>query len=137
MLVDTGAASSFLNWNGVAQLNLDRNSPLINPIVGSIGAMGADNMALQLTHRFVLKRRWNLITENAYSPAGIELGVENGGINVDIGDLPVLETLKGDGVGGILGADLLMLCDVVRFVGLNGRSPTMTLYRSSANELIP
>jgi hypothetical protein len=131
MLVDTGAASSFLNWNGVAQLNLDRNSPLINSIVGSIGAMGADNMALQLTHRFVLKRRWNLmITENAYSPAGIELGVENGGINVDIGDLPVLETLKGDGVGGILGADLLMLCDVVRFGGLNGRSPTMTLYRS-------
>ena len=50
MLVDTGAASSFLNWDGVAQLNLDRNSPLINPIVGSIGAMGADNMALQLTH---------------------------------------------------------------------------------------
>ncbi len=137
MLVDTGAASSFLNWNGVAQLNLDRNSPLINSIIGSIGAMGADNMALQLTHRFVLKRRWNLmITENAYSPAGIELGVENG-INVDIGDLPVLETLKGDGVGGILGADLLMLCDVVRFGGLNGRSPTMTLYRSSANELIP
>ncbi|KAL7448554.1 hypothetical protein ACHAWC_000719, partial [Mediolabrus comicus] len=56
MLVDTGAASSFLNWNGVAQLNLDRNSPLINSIIGSIGAMGADNMALQLTHRFVLKR---------------------------------------------------------------------------------
>ena len=87
-------------------------------------------MALQLTHRFVLKRRWNLITENAYSPAGIELDVKNGGVNVDIGDLPVLETLKGDGVGGILGADLLMLCDVVRFGGLNGRSPTMTLYRS-------
>ena len=134
MLVDTGAASSFLNWNGVAQLNLDRNSPLINSIIGSIGAMGADNMALQLTHRFVLKRRWNLITENAYSPAGIEPGVENGRVNVDIGDLPVLETLKGDGVGGILGADLLMLSDVVRFGGLNGRSPTMTLY---SNELIP
>jgi hypothetical protein len=130
MLVDTGAASSLLNWNGVAQLNLDRNSPLINSIIGSIGAMGADNMALRLTHRFVLKRRWNLITENAYSPAGIELGVKNGGVNVDIGDLPVLETLKGDGVGGILGADLLMLSDVVRFGGLNGRSPTMTLYRS-------
>ena len=126
MLVDTGAASTFLNWNGVSQLNLSRESPLINPIVASIGAMGADNMALQLTHRFVLKR-WNLSTENEYSPAGLPC---LDGINIDIGELPVLEQLKGDGVGGILGADLLMMCDLVRFSGMNADSPTMTLWKS-------
>jgi len=43
MLVDTGAASSFLNWNGVSQLNLSRDSPLVNPIVGAIGAIGKYN----------------------------------------------------------------------------------------------
>ena len=126
MLVDTGAASTFLNWNGVSQLNLSRESPLVNPIAASIGAMGADNMALQLTHRFVLKR-WNLSAENAYSPAGLPCP---DGINIDIGDLPVLEQLKGDGVGGILGADLLMMCDLVRFSGMNAGSPTMTLWKS-------
>ncbi len=126
MLVDTGAASTFLNWNGVSQLNLSRESPLVNPIAASIGAMGADNMALQLTHRFVLKR-WNLSTENSYSPAGLPC---LDGVNIDIGELPVLEQLKGDGVGGILGADLLMMCDVVRFSGMNAGSPTITLWKS-------
>ena len=126
MLVDTGAASTFLNWNGVSQLNLSRDSPLVNPIAASIGAMGADNVALQLTHRFILKR-WNLSTENAYSPAGLPC---LDGMNIDIGDLPVLESLKGDGVGGILGADLLMMCDLVRFSGMNAGSPTMTLWKS-------
>jgi hypothetical protein len=92
---------------------------------------GADNMALQLTHRFLLKRRWNLSTENAYSPAGLSC---SDGINIDIGDLPVLEALKGDGVGGILGADLLMMCDLVRFRGMNERSPTMTLWKNEGRE---
>ena len=126
MLVDTGAASTFLNWSGVSQLNLSRESPLVNPIAASIGAMGADNMALQLTHRFVLKR-WNLSTENAYSPAGLPC---LDGVNIDIGELPVLEQLKKDCVGGILGADLLMMCDVVRFSGMNAKSPTITLWKS-------
>jgi len=66
-----------------------------------------------------------LSAENAYSPAGL-LCID--GINIDIGDLPVLEALKGDGVGGILGADLLMMCDLVRFSGMNKRSPTVTLW---------
>ncbi len=128
MLVDTGAASTFLNWNGVSQLNLSRESPLINPIAASIGAMGADNTALQLTHRFVLKRRWNLSTENAYSPVGLPC---LDGINIDIGELPVLEQLKVDGVGGILGADLLMMCDIVRFSGMNGGSPSILCFKAS------
>ena len=131
LLVDTGAASSFLNWKGVGDLRLSSSSPQIEPIREQIGAMGADNMALRLTHRFTLKRRWNLVAENNavgdFCP-GVALG-DNVQNNIDISDLPVLEALKGDGVGGILGADLLMLCDVVRFTGLNGSSPSMVLMK--------
>ena len=82
----------------------------------------------QLTHRFKLKRRWNLVAENAVPLGGIGLE-ESQVIDVDIGNLPVLEALKSDGVGGIVGADLLMMCDVVRFSGLNGRSPKMILIK--------
>ena len=46
MLVDSGAASTFLNWNGISQLNLSPDSPLVNPIAGSIGAMGEYCMIL-------------------------------------------------------------------------------------------
>ena len=131
MLVDTGAASTFLNRRGVADMRLSLSSSTqIEPIRGEmIGAMGADNLALRLTHRYQLKRRWNLVAENtavADFCAGIEL--KEGGVrNIDIGDLPVLEALGGDGVGGILGADLMMMCGVVRFSGLNTGSPRMIL----------
>ena len=135
MIVDTGAASSFLNWAGVADMKLSSSSPQIEPIREKFGAIGADNMALELTHRFKLKRRWNVVAENNavgdFCP-GVALGGSgdgDDGINVDICDLPVLDALKDDGVGGILGADLFMICDVVRFEGLNRSSPTMTLMR--------
>ena len=136
MLVDTGASSTFLNRRGVSDMRLSMHSPpLIEPIRGeAIGAMGADNLALRLTHRYRLRRRWNLVAENTslggLGLAGVEMrggGGEGDGRNIDIGDLPVLEALGGDGVGGILGADLLMMCDVVRFSGLNTGSPTMIL----------
>ena len=129
MLVDTGAASTFLNRKGVADMKLSlSSSPQIDMIRGEqIGAMGADNVALQLTHRFILKCRWNLVVpENTLPCPGIKLN-ESEVRNIDIGELPVLETLAGDGVGGILGADLLMICDVVRFSGLNSSSPKMIL----------
>ena len=131
LLVDTGAASSFLNWKGVTDMKLSSSSPQIEPIREQIGAMGADNLALKLTHRFKLKRRWNTVAENNavgdFCP-GIGLR-DDEFFDIDIADLPVLETLKGDGVGGILGADLFMMCDVVRFCRLNGRSPTMILMK--------
>jgi len=131
LLVDSGAASSFLNWSGVSDMKLSSSSPQIDPLREQIGAMGADNMALRLTHRYKVRRRWNLVAENNavgdFCP-GIGLGNDQFS-DVDIGDLPVLEALKGDGAGGILGADLLMMCDVVRFRGLNGRSPTMILMK--------
>ena len=135
LLVDTGAASTFMNWNGVAQMGYSSSSEKIEPIRDAIGAMGADKIALQLTHRYVLKRRWNIQTtqntEGVYSPGIALRGTDfENGINIDIGDLPVLDALKSDGAGGILGADLLMMCDVVRFNGLNGPSPTVSMMKS-------
>jgi hypothetical protein len=135
LLIDTGAASTFLNWKGVADLGLTSSSPQIQPIRDEIGAMGADNTALRLTHRYTLKRRWNIGGKNSdkgeYAPGIGVRGTEfSSGINIDIGDLPVLDALKSDGAGGILGADLLMMCDVVRFVGLNGRRPRVALMKS-------
>jgi len=138
LLVDTGAASTFLNWKGVSDMGLSKtSSPQIERNRDAIGAMGADNMALELTHRYVLKRRWNLVgngsasgSSGSYLPGMSLRGTEfSAGINVDIGDLPVLEALRGEGVGGILGADLLMMCDLVRLRGMNGRSPTMILMK--------
>lgn len=121
-LLDTGAGSTILNWQGVKDLNMDPNHPLIMRNSESIGAMGADNAALALTHRFVLKRRINFVmndnqTINNLGLLGLELDDNsnvNSNVNIDIGNLPVLEALKADKVGGILGSDVLMRCDVLR-----------------------
>ncbi|EJK72455.1 hypothetical protein THAOC_06016 [Thalassiosira oceanica] len=132
LLVDTGAASSFLNWKGVSDLRLSNASPQIEPIREAIGAMGADNNALRLTDRFVLKRRYNLVADSvtaSFCPGVALDGTKYGeGINVDIGDIPVLEQLRSDDVGGIMGSDLLMMCDVVRF-SFNGASPKLVLMK--------
>ncbi len=125
MLVDTGAASSFLNWKGVNALNMDKGHPLISRNTDALGVMGADNNAFQLSHRFVLKRRVNLTSDpsrvGVFDPQGIEMSEP---VNIDIGDLPVLETLKYDAVGGILGSDILMRCDLLHF-DFNNSSPKM------------
>jgi hypothetical protein len=131
LLVDTGAASTFMNWNGVSQLGYSMSSQQIEPIRDAIGAMGADNTALRLTHRYVLKRRWNINAmgqSGVYTPGVGLRGTEfEAGMNIDIGNLLVLDALASDGAGGIIGADLLMICDIVRFDGLNGSSPRVTV----------
>lgn len=132
LLIDTGAASTFLNWKGVSDLGLTSSSSQIELIRDEIGAMGADNTALRLTHRYTLKRRWNIHgkTSDSYAPGiGVRGSEFSSGINIDIGDLPVLDALKSDGAGGILGADLLMMCDIVRFYGLNGVLPRVAMMK--------
>ena len=118
MLVDTGAASTILNWKGLEQMGLSRSSPQVGPTPQEIGAIGADNVALRLTHRYVLKDGFNLVeggsrgSENASLPG---IAMKDGATtNIDIGSIPVLDSLGSEGVGGILGADLLMKCDLVR-----------------------
>ncbi len=109
MLVDTGAASSILNWRGLGQMGLERTSSEISPTPTDIGAIGADNNALRLTHRYVMRKGFNLANEGRLP--GVRLGST---VNIDIGDIPVLESLANENVGGILGSDLLMQSDVVR-----------------------
>jgi predicted aspartyl protease len=106
MLVDSGAASSFLNWKGVADLGLDRKSPAIAPI-SSMGAMGSDNMAIQLTHRIGVSSTLNL---GRSSYPGLSL--KDARLPIDIGQIPVLDSVQG--AGGILGIDALMRCATVR-----------------------
>lgn len=122
MLLDTGAASTFLNWKGAQDCSLNRDHPLITRNRDSIGAMGADNMAIELSHRFQTKRRVNFVNTlsiGAFGPLGIDL-TEIGPLNIDIGDLQVLETLKSENVGGILGSDLLMRCDLLELDFVSG-----------------
>jgi len=114
MLVDTGAASSILNWRGVSQMGLGRDSPEISPTPNDIGAIGADNVALRLTHRYVLREGFNLDDEGNGGLPGVRLGSDSAVVNLDVGDIPVLESLANEQVGGILGADLLMQSDLVR-----------------------
>lgn len=112
MLVDSGAASSFLNWKGVADLGLERSSPAIVPIQGSMGAMGSDNMAIQLTHRIGVSSTLNLgRSPSSSSYPGISL--QDARLPIDIGQIPILDRVHG--AGGILGVDALMRSAIVRF----------------------
>ena len=127
MLVDTGAASTLLNWEGLASLGLSESSDQVlkNPY-NSMGAMGADNVALSLNHAILVQRRWNLVQPaiNSYSP-GIKLKKS---FKIDVGSIPILDSLKGDIVGGILGSDLLMMCGLVQFFNISGQKPKLVLY---------
>jgi hypothetical protein len=132
LLLDTGAGATFLNWKGVQDLNMNRDHPLIQRNTEKIGAMGADNMALELSHRFVLKNRVNLVSDpsnvNPFGPLGLEMKKDLGSLNIDIADLPVLATLQSDNVGGIMGSDILMRCDILYFDLSAKPLPTVTMY---------
>lgn len=134
MLLDTGAASTFLNWKGANDCNLNPDHPLVSRNRDPIGAMGADNKAFQLSHRIQIKRRINFKNPSvieAFGPMGIDL-IEHGHLDIDIGDLPVLESLKSENVGGILGSDLLMRCDVLELVfsrDKNDSAPTIRMLK--------
>lgn len=129
LLLDTGAAATFLSWKGVKDLNMSIDHPLIQRNTNPIGAMGADNNAIELSHRFVLKSRMNLISGPSSMGAFGPLGVEGAGpLNIDIGDLPIFTMLESDDVGGIMGSDIIMGCDVL-YLDLAARpSPTITMY---------
>eukprot|EP00549_Striatella_unipunctata_P025308 CAMPEP_0118716476 /NCGR_PEP_ID=MMETSP0800-20121206/27518_1 /TAXON_ID=210618 ORGANISM="Striatella unipunctata, Strain CCMP2910" /NCGR_SAMPLE_ID=MMETSP0800 /ASSEMBLY_ACC=CAM_ASM_000638 /LENGTH=92 /DNA_ID=CAMNT_0006622893 /DNA_START=137 /DNA_END=415 /DNA_ORIENTATION=+ len=90
--------------------------------------MGADNVALELTHRFELKEKFNILSSGSSSSEyeGVFIGDEVA--NIDIGDIPAVEALRGENVGGILGTDLLLRADLIRF-HFDG-TPDMTIYKS-------
>jgi predicted aspartyl protease len=118
MLVDTGASCSFLNWRGVTCLGLSKNdSSFVQRLTSQIGAMGSDNVAMQLTHRINVSSVLKLVSSQR-SAARSELpglSLNNAKrLSIDIGDIAVLDTLRSQNVGGILGIDALMRCSGVR-----------------------
>jgi hypothetical protein len=113
VLVDSGAASSFLNWKGVADLGLERSSPAIVPIQGSMGAMGSDNMAIRLTHQIGVSSTLNLGRPSSSSSSYAGISLQDARLPIDIGQIPILDSVQG--AGGILGIDALMRCATVRF----------------------
>jgi hypothetical protein len=80
------------------------NIPVFYPTVGS------DNMANPLTHRIYVSSRMSLTSA---SDDGVSLADERR-LAVDIGDLPILQQLRSQGIGGILGLDVLRRVDMVR-----------------------
>lgn len=122
MLVDTGATSSFLSWQGIADLGLSRST--VQPLANRIGALGSDNIAMQLTHTLP-------VTESVtfgQSPIGSGLTAPSN-LSIDIGDIAILETqLKADKVVGILGMDLFLQCSIIR-MSFTGSTPRVTLLK--------
>ena len=127
LLVDTGGASTIINWKGISDLSLSRTSNEISPINNPVGAMGADNIAIQLTHRLQIKDTVSFSSPEKGKQEHITID-GNKIIDVDIGELPIFDALRGEGVGGILGMDIFMLSSKVRMF-LNGRSPEMIFYK--------
>jgi hypothetical protein len=122
MLVDSGAASTFLNWKGVSDLSLSRESPLVERLTSPMGAMGSDNIAMALTHRLTVRQNLNLGVRSSFGG----LAISGDGTKIDVGDIAVLDAMSANNVGGILGIDVLMRCSVVRMV-FNGPVPRITL----------
>lgn len=121
MLVDTGAACTLLNWRGVSDLGLSVDSPKLSRIPIPTGAMGSDNIAIQLSHRLFVS---SAMCVGGTSLAGISFaGAQR--LSIDVGNIPVIDRLPG--VGGILGADSLMRCGVVRISCKE--PPTIALYQ--------
>jgi hypothetical protein len=108
MIFDSGAASTCLDWKGVAQLGLQRNSPAIAPL-SSMGAMGSDNVDIALTHRLYVSS--SIQIGNNSSLKGLDLQGQR--LPIDIGRFPILDQLPE--VGGILGMDVLMQASRVEF----------------------
>jgi len=122
MLVDTGAACTLLNWKGVSDLGLDRTSKQVQSIAAT-GAMGSDNVAIKLSHRLNVSSQVTLGLRSTTKLTGVSLAGRNR-LSVDIGQIPVIDSLQSQGVGGILGIDALMRCGLVR---LECRSPRLAI----------
>jgi hypothetical protein len=101
-------------------MGLSRDSPLIDTLASPMGAMGSDNVAMELTNRVSVQQNLNI----GKRPSKEGLAVSGDGIKIDIGDITVLDTLRSDHVGGILGIDILMQCAAVRMT-FNGPIPRL------------
>ena len=128
MLVDTGASDSFLNWKGVSDLGLSRDSKALSRLPSPMGAVGSDAVAMELTHRIGLSSTLNL---GSGGKQGLPLK-EARRLTIDIGNIAILETLKNDNVGGILGIDAFMRCDAARLAFQSDKQIQMLLNNAEA-----
>jgi predicted aspartyl protease len=132
MLVDTGASCTLLNWRGVEALGASKESRQLSRIP-NFGAMGIDSVAIQLTHRLhvsssiQLGRPSSVNNGNGNDSAMPGLDLKGKRLAIDIGSIPVIDNLTKEGIGGILGIDVLMQCKAVR-VSTRGPQRKITLY---------
>jgi len=152
MLVDTGATSTFLSWKGLHQLGLssrdnDSGSSLVKELTQQTGAMGADNIAMSLTHRLEVKHSVNFGRRKRRGKYdGVPIGNNNHNnhhkeskqqpcvLSIDIGDIAILETqLAADNVAGIMGMDVFSQCSVMRMT-FTGPIPRITLFNQKQQQ---
>lgn len=138
MLVDSGAASTFLNWKGVEDLGISRtddSSSFLQRLSNPMGAMGSDNIAMQLTHRLGVSSTLSLLgtssagqsSNTSSSLPGLSLK-ETKRLKIDIGDIAILDNMRAQNVGGILGIDALMRSTCVRTI-FNGPKKEILMYQ--------
>ena len=85
-----------------------------------MGAMGSDNAVMQFTHRLHVSSQINFENgrsnnSNSQLLPGLSLqGDDRRRLPIDIGNIPILDALQSQGVGGILGVDVMMRCAAVQ-----------------------
>lgn len=129
MLVDSGAAMTFLNWKGVGDLGLSQSdSSFVQRLPNAMGAMGSDNIAMQLTHRIGVSSTMNLGNAMmAKNLSGVSLA-ESKRLTVDIGEIAILDTMRNQNVGGIMGINALMRATCVRLI-FDGPKKEILMYQ--------
>ena len=98
LVVDTGATATLVDWEGArAVTGLERFGPTADGVVALGGAttqaVGADGVALSLTHRV------STASLALGAPANELLG-GGASLDVDVGDLPVVAAFRGAAAGG-------------------------------------
>lgn len=148
MLVDTGATSTFINWKGIEKgLDLSRNSFLVKELNQRTGAMGSDNIAMDLTHRIDVENNINFVNRDRRGEGGQQYDglcsstsmttqqqQQSSLLSIDICDIAILDSpqLSSDRVVGILGMDFFLKCSMIR-MNFNGVFPKITLFKKNNN----
>eukprot|EP00548_Thalassiothrix_antarctica_P016037 CAMPEP_0194177900 /NCGR_PEP_ID=MMETSP0154-20130528/11601_1 /TAXON_ID=1049557 /ORGANISM="Thalassiothrix antarctica, Strain L6-D1" /LENGTH=370 /DNA_ID=CAMNT_0038892657 /DNA_START=99 /DNA_END=1211 /DNA_ORIENTATION=+ len=128
MLVDSGASSSFLSWQGISDLGYTKS--MLKELSSRSGVIGTDNVPMQLTHTLPVEIFINLGRQSKYYGVPIN---RSSNISIDVGNIPVLESkLKADQVVGILGMDLLRTIPLVRIL-FRSSSPKVTFLNNNAS----
>lgn len=96
-------------------MGLSRDDKVVQRQSSAFGAMGSDNVAMELTHRITVGSSLKIGTNGIKSEPGVSLTDDNRNLRIEIGDISILEQLRNENIGGILGIDALMRCSIVRF----------------------